>query len=160
VITAHLVGDDRLLAWLRDAPDAVAAGVARAIVKLGIDLQRKIQDDKLSGQVLARRSGALASGLDLRIDRNTDAISASVVSGSSYAQVHEYDFAGSVDVRANLRAMRQAFGRPTSEKMITVRAHARRMDLPERSFLRAALEEMTSPISDEIDAAVRTAIAE
>jgi phage gpG-like protein len=160
VITAHLVGDDRLLAWLRDAPDAVAAGVARAIAKLGIDLQRTIEDDKLSGQVLARRSGSLASSLDLRIEQNTDAISASVVTGSPYARVHEYGFAGSVDVRASLRVVRQAFGRPVSEKMITVRAHARRMDLPERSFLRAALEEMASPISDEIDAALRTAIAE
>src|SRR6201995_4710762 len=41
VITARIVGGDAVLAWLHETPDAVASGLARAISKLGIDLQRK-----------------------------------------------------------------------------------------------------------------------
>jgi len=35
---------------LRAIPDAINAGLARAIAKLGIDLQRKVQEDELSGK--------------------------------------------------------------------------------------------------------------
>ena len=43
MITAHLVGDDAVLAWLRATPDLAASGLARAITTLGIELQRKIR---------------------------------------------------------------------------------------------------------------------
>jgi len=61
MITARLVGDDAVLAWLRAAPDLVASGLGRAITTLGIELQRKIQENKLTGQTLAARSGSLES---------------------------------------------------------------------------------------------------
>ena len=35
MITAHLVGDDAVLAWLRATPDLAASGLARAITSLG-----------------------------------------------------------------------------------------------------------------------------
>ena len=50
MITARLVGDDAVLAWLRAAPDLAASGLARAITTLGIELQRKIQEGELTGQ--------------------------------------------------------------------------------------------------------------
>lgn len=158
MITASLVGDDAVLAWLRDAPDAVASGIARAITQLGIDLQRKIQDDELSGQILAVRSGSLKSSIDLQIDQGGDGISATVYSDSNYAAAHEYGFAGTVDVKASLRRITEAFGRPISEKTISVRAYRRRMELPERSFMRSALDDMDPAIRDAVEAALLEAL--
>jgi hypothetical protein len=158
MITARLVGDDTVLAWLRDTPDAVASGIARAITQLGIDLQRKIQEEELSGQMLAVRSGALKSSIDLQIDQSGDDVSATVSSDSAYSHAHEYGFPGTVDVRASLRRITQAFGRPISEKTINVRSYRRRMDLPERSFMRSALEDMDPAIRDEVEAALREAL--
>jgi phage gpG-like protein len=158
VITARLVGDDAVLAWLRAAPDAVASGIARAIAQLGIDLQRRIQEEGLSGQILAVRSGALKSSIDVQIDQSGDEVSATVSSDSAYAHAHEYGFAGTVDVRASLRRITEAFGRPISEKAINVRAYHRRMDLPERSFMRSALEDMDPAIRDEVETALREAL--
>jgi phage gpG-like protein len=155
VIAAHIVGDGEVLARLRAIPDAVNNGIARAITKLGIDLQSKVQHDALSGQVLAVRSGALKSSTDLRIDQSATAIAATIFSSSAYAGVHEFGFAGTVDVRASLRNIKEAFGRPISERTIQVRAYRRRMDLPERSFLRSAMEEMAPAIRDEVEAALR-----
>lgn len=158
MITARLVGEDAVLAWLRDAPDAMASGVARAITQLGIDLQRTIQEDELSGQILAVRSGALRSSIDLHIDEDSEEIAVTVFSDSQYASAHEYGFASTVNVRASLRRITEAFGRPISEKTVNVRAYRRRMELPERSFLRSALEDMEPAIRDKVEAALSEAL--
>jgi hypothetical protein len=158
VITARLVGDDTTLAWLCANPDAIASGLARAITKLGIDLQRTIQEDELSGEILAVRSGSLKSSIDLQIDQSVDAVTATVSSDSAYAHPNEYGFSGMVDVRATLRRITEAFGRPISEKTVSIRAYRRRMDLPERSFMRSALEDMDPAIRDEVEATLLEAL--
>ncbi len=158
MIAAHVVGDGEVLARLRDIPAAANNGIARAITKLGIDLQSKVQQDALSGQVLAVRSGALKSSIDLRIDQSAAGVAATIFSDSAYAGAHEFGFAGTVDVRASLRNIKEAFGRPISERTINVPAYRRRMDLPARSFLRSAMEEMSPAIRDEVEAALRDAV--
>jgi phage gpG-like protein len=158
VITAYLVGDEQLAERLRGLSDAVNSGLLRAITRLGIDLQRHVQQDKLSGQVLKSRTGSLRSSIDLRIDQNGGAITARVFADRVYAGVHEYGFAGTVNVRTSLRRIREAFGRPIAEKTISVRAYDRRMDLPERSFLRSALADMTAAIRDEVEGVLTEAL--
>ena len=160
MITAYLLGDEQLLERLRALPDAINLGLLRGITRLGIGLQSDVQQDKLSGQVLRSRTGLLRSSIDLRVDQSGGAITASVFSDSRYAGVQEYGFAGTVSVRASLRRIREAFGRPIAEKTISVRAHDRRMDLPERSFLRSALEDMTPAIRDGVEAALAEAVSQ
>lgn len=155
MITARLVGDDAVLAWLRSTPDAIASGIARAITQLAIELQRTVQEDELSGQILAARTGSLRSSINFQIDEGSAEISATVFSDSKYAHTHEYGFTAMVSVRASLRRITEAFGRPISEKTVNVRAYYRRMELPERSFLRSALEDMDPAIRDEVEAALR-----
>ena len=82
MITARLVGDDAVLAWLRATPDLAAVGLARAITTLGIELQRKIQEDGPTGQTLADRSGPLGFSTSLQLDQSGDGIAATV-SGAS-----------------------------------------------------------------------------
>ncbi len=149
-----------MLARLRTMPGAINSGLVRAITKLAIDLQRKVQQDELTGQMLAARSGSLKSSIDLRVDQSAGVVTATVFTDSAYARAHEYGFAGRVNVRASLRRITQAFGRPISGKTISIRAHSRRMDLPERSFLRSALEDMTPAIRDEVEAALRDTVTE
>jgi hypothetical protein len=160
VITAYLVGDEQALQRLRGLPEAVNSRLLRAITQLGIDLQRDVQQDKLSGQVLRSRTGSLRSSIDVMVDQSGGAITASVFSDSRYAGVQEYGFAGTVSIRASLRRIREAFGRPIAEKTISVRAYDRRMDLPERSFLRSALDDMTPAIRDEVEAALAEAVSQ
>ena len=160
MITAYLVGDEQLLERLRALPDAINSGLLRGITQLGIELQRHVQEDKLSGQVLRSRTGSLKSSIDLRVDQSSGAITASIFSDSRYAGVQEYGFAGTVSVRASLRRIREAFGRPITEKTISVRAYDRRMDLPERSFLRSALEDMAPAIRDEVEAVLAAGVSQ
>ena len=160
MITAYLVGDEQLLERLRGLPDAINSELLRGITQLGIELQRAVQQDKLSGQVLRSRTGSLKSSIDLRVDQSGGAIAASVFTDSRYAGVQEYGFAGTVSVRASLRRIREAFGRPIAEKTISVRAYDRRMDLPERSFLRSALEDMMPAIREGVEAALAETVSQ
>ena len=155
MITARLVGDDAVLAWLRAIPDLVASGLARAITTLGIELQRKIQEDELASQTLAPRSGSLSNSL--QIDQSNDRIAATVSSGSDYTHAHEYGF-GAADVGASLRHVKKAFRRPIPRKAIGPQSYHRRIEVPEPSFLQSALEDMDPAIRDEVEAALREAL--
>ena len=158
MITAYLVGDQRMLERLGALPDAVNSELLRAITQLGIELQRDVKQNKLSGQELRSRTGSLRASIDLRIDQK-GAITASVSSDSRYAGAQEYGFAGTVSVRASLRRITEAFGRPIAGKTINVRSYNRRMDLPKRSFLRSALEDMRPAIREEVEAALAEAVS-
>ena len=157
MIVARLVGDDKVLARLRAMPADINSGLVRAITKLTIDLQRNIQQTKLAGEVLAVRSGSLKSSIDVRMDERPTGISATVFSDSDYAHAHEFGFTGTVNVKASLRRITEAFGRSISTKTIDVRAHSRAMDLPERSFLRSALEEISPALRNDVDMVLRDA---
>ena len=160
MITAYLIGDEQAVERLRALPEAVNSRLLRLITQLGIELQLAVQQDKLSGQVLRSRSGSLKSSIGVKVDQSGGAITASVFSESQYAGAQEYGFAGTVSVRASLRRMTEAFGRPIAEKMISVRAYDRRMDLPERSFLRSALDDMTPAIREEVEAALAQGVSQ
>ena len=153
MITAHLVGDEAVLAWLRATPDLAASGLARALTTLAIELQRKIQEGDPTGQSVAGRSGSLGSSLQL--DQSDDRTAATVSSSNEYAHTHGY---GAVGVRAKLRHITNAFGLPRARKAINVRPDRRRIDVPKPSFLSSALEDMDPAIRDEVEAALREAI--
>jgi phage gpG-like protein len=159
VISAVLAGDGAVLDRLRQIPEAARAGVARAVAQLGIDLQNNVQQNKLSGGVLRARSGALRESIMVQVDQGGTAATATVSSNLNYAAVHEFGFAGTVSIPAGLRQIKEAFGRPIATKAISVRAYSRRIDLPERSFLRSALDDMTPDISAGIEDALREAIS-
>src|SRR5262249_32832942 len=156
---AVLVGDEPAIARLRAIPAEANACLARAIAELGIELRRSVQYDKLSSELLKVRSGALRSSIDLQVEQTGTSVTATISTDLDYGRAHEYGFAGTVNVRASLRRIREAFGRPIAEKTISVRAYSRRMDLPGHSFLRSALEGMTPQIQAEIDAALQTAVS-
>jgi phage gpG-like protein len=140
-------------------PEAARQGVARAVAQLGIDLQNNVQQNKLSGEVLRVRSGTLRQSIMLQTDQSGTAATATVWSNVDYAAAQEYGFSGTVSIRATLRQIKEAFGRPIAAKTVSVRPYGRRMDLPERSFLRSALGDMTPDISAGIEDALRTAIS-
>ena len=106
MISAYLLGDERLLERLRELHNAINAGLARCITQLGIDLQRNVQQDKLSGQVLKTRTGALKSSVDRRVDQSARGATTNVVTELRYGGAQEYGFTGTVSVGASLRRMR------------------------------------------------------
>ena len=139
-----------------------AADVVRTLDALPGRIQTELRPSvaRLSGDlaeaVKARtgaRSGRLrASIIEATGDDGATAF-ATVASDLAYARAQEFGFHGTVSVRAHLRQIRTAFGRAIVPRTAPVRAHPMRMNLPERSFLRAALRDL-----DE-RGAIRSAIA-
>jgi len=156
VITARLVGDDAVLAWLRATPDVVASGLARAIAKLGFDLQGKIQARELTAQMLPDRS--FQSSSDAQIQQSGDRISVTLSASGEHTGARQSAIAGTAALRTNLRRRTEAFRRLGSEKAMSVRGCRHRTDLSEGAFMRAALEDMEPAIRDEVEAALREAL--
>lgn len=93
---------------------------------------------KKTGQTL------IVSSLLLRsvVDRPPEANAVEWGSNREYAGVHQFGFTGSVQVPAHTRVVRKIFGRPTKAPVVqSVRAHARKMDIPARPYLGVSNED-------------------
>ncbi|HWK45125.1 MAG TPA: HK97 gp10 family phage protein [Stellaceae bacterium] len=157
MLTGVVIGDDRIAALLNGFSDEVQAGLGRVMLRLALTLQRKIVDEKLSGQVLGIRSGRLRGSISAELHQDGQSITATVGSDASYAAFQEYGFSGSETVRAHLRTIRQAFGRPIREKQILVRPYIRRVDYPAHSFLRSALADLQPDFAAALEASLAEA---
>lgn len=159
MIYAHVITDQRLFARLRGLWGQTRVEVTRAIWRLTLRLQRKVKEEKLSGQVLHVRTGTLRRSINAQVFDKGSSIYGVVGTNVKYAPPHEFGFSGSQQVKAHLRMMKTAWGHPVrNPRKIMVNAHQRQVNLPERSFLRSALAEMGPEIKLELEGAVNLAI--
>jgi phage gpG-like protein len=157
MFTVELVGDRELITRLTEIGPQLRGNLRRAVAKIGLDMQRRVME-KLSGEVLKVRTGVLRSSINFRGPEETaTGVTGSVGTKVKYARVHEFGFHGTVNVKAHIRQVTQVFGRPISATQ-HVRAHSMRMNLPERSFLRSTLREMTPEIKAGLESAVKSTL--
>ena len=154
MIDAALLGGEELVARLQALPQAAQAGVGRAMLRLAQQLQRKIQTEKLSGQVLGVRTGALRAGIDYDVDDSGAAMTVTVGSTAPYARFQEYGTSSSYQILPRT-ARALAFPWKGETRFFKKVTHP---PLPERSFLRSALAdfgpEIAAGTADAIDAAL------
>lgn len=165
MITVALVGGEKLIARLNSLNQKIVGELKATLTDLSFELVRHIVANKLSGQVLGKYTNWKATNR-LRNSIHADpvtvegnAIFTMVGTNVAYGKVHEYGFQGSVTVKEHLRMMKMAFGKPLkSPHQVSVKSHARRVNLPERSFLRSSLKDMEGRITAQIKAAVDRAV--
>lgn len=95
-------------AYAADVQDAVVKSVGRSALRL----QSEVVLNRLSGRVLRVRTGNLRRSVHQRVNVSGNVVSGEVDTNVRYGIAHEYGFAGSVNVKASLRQVRQAFGKP------------------------------------------------
>ena len=155
MLKMEFIGGDVLVAVLRSYGDKVQTAIVQSVGRSALRLQREVMQNRLSGQVLNVRTGNLRRSIHQRVTNTGSAVIGEVNTNVRYGKAHEYGFAGTVNVKASLRQVRQAFGRPLkSPRYIQVRAHSRNVKLPERSFLRTALRDL----KPEIEADLRNSV--
>ena len=164
MLNAYLIGDAEVIRRLDALPERLRDELKIGIGNVALKLQREVVQQKLQGQVLKRRTGHLMNSIVQDVTENDAQIVGTVTAGGptmKYARAHEYGFTGTVTVKEHLRTIKQAFGKPIAPMQITVRAHPMKMNLPERSFLRSALRDITASglIRNEIDGAIARASA-
>jgi len=177
VLTATVVGVGSAVQRLKDIKGKVRAELMEEVKKQTYALLRRTKE-LVSGPVLMNRTGTLRRKLNATLDVDTGRVVGTVGIKLSYAAAHEFgsNASGTSQVkehtRRNVRQMLQdtkikyskktmtATLRDTKKQLgrgvITVHAHTRKyhMNLPERSFLRRALDERR----DEIEAGIRAAV--
>ena len=153
MITAKLENGKERTKRFKDSIPEIQNGVQKEIMRLALKMTGKVMG-KLSGDVLRVRTGRLRRSIHPEWDFKQGYSGATVGTNVEYAGIHEYGFSGSVLVKSFQREMTKAFGKPISPTQVTVRAHTRNINMPERSFLRTTLREMNSEITDSLQLAV------
>jgi phage gpG-like protein len=152
-MSVRAVGDAAVIAYFGRVPARADAEIGTTVNRLVLKLQNKVKKDKLSGQVLKVRSDGLRGGIDQVFLRTPGAARGIVGTNLSYAAKHEYGFNGTESVKQHLRTIKKAWGREISPRDVVVRQHSRSVNMPERSFLRSSLRDMTPEIMADLEAA-------
>ncbi len=157
MLSLSIEGAEALQARLDAFPAALASELAAKAQDLANALADKVKFEKLSGEVLNARSGALIASIGAEVSSDGDEVSASVGSYGDvkYAAIQEYG--GKTGAHEILPAKAQVLAFLVAGAM----RFARRVEhpgsvIPERSYLRSSLDEM----SDEILAALAATPAE
>lgn len=176
MIRAYTVGTAEVSAKLDQTGRDISTELGTSIGRLAIKLQRRVMQDKLSGQVLKVKTGRLRRSIAQAVVEEGGKVVGIVSSAVAYAPFHEYGFDGTEHVREHLRRSKAQFsarkttksGRETAASArkaagsgsITVKAHDRKVHYPAHSFLRTALRDLeaSGDIRSELDAAIKRAI--
>ena len=153
MITAKITKGEDLGKKFRDSIPNIESGVQKEIMRLALKMTGSVMN-KLSGDILKVRTGRLRRSIHPEWDFKPGHMGATVGTNVEYAAIHEYGFKGTVQVKSFQREMTKAFGRPIAPKQVTVSAHSRNINMPERSFLRSALKEMRPEIIEGLKNAV------
>ncbi len=153
--TFTLEGLEAATARLDAYPAAIAAGLAAKADALASALADKVRLQKLAGEVLQSRSGALAASIASEVSFDGEGVNATVGSFGDvkYAAIQEYGGKTSAHEILPTKGAALAFvnnGALRFAKRIEHPGSA----IPERSYLRSSLEEMSSEIIAALAAAV------
>jgi hypothetical protein len=149
-LNGQIVDRDNAIRIINRIQDEKTKGFFTLIKDLTTRLQQVVKNDKLSGQVLKVRSGRLKNSIQKRyIFENENVMHGEVFFTNKYVPYgakHEYGANGNVQVKRHSRMQTQAFGKPINPKFVMVQAHQMKLNFPERSFMRTALQDMDPEI--------------
>lgn len=128
--------------------NAVQGTVVRLAIKMSALVQRK-----LSGEVLKVRTGRLRRSINIKYDNKGASFDAIIGTNVKYGAVHELGLTIPPHIveAKNAKALKFiSSGKTVFAKRVNIPA----VQMPERSFLRTALNEMESEIATQLTAAV------
>jgi len=155
VVDISFIGFSELLEKLSGLPEAVDSGFAAAAQSLMDGLRQKVQDDELSGQALAVRSGALKAGIEDAVEASPGMTSGSVfVAGDvPYAAILEYGGVTKAHIIEAGKARALAFVLQGKQAFFRRVEHPG-SDIPPHPYLEPAFDDMQDGIVDGFAAAL------
>lgn len=164
MITGYLIGDRKLIANIDALPARVQAAVAKTVDNLGLRLIRNVVTQKLSGQVLKRRTGRLAASIARgasdtrsRFEQTATTAISYVGTNVTYGKTWEYGaHVPAYDIRPKNGQALHFFthGAEVFAKVV----HMPARDIKARPFLAPALQEMKPLIIAELQATLTNAV--
>lgn len=150
--------NDTATAALGAMPERIRAALVAKAGVLAAKLQAKIEQ-KLSGEVLQMKSGALAGSLGVTIEETSGGVAVRLATSADvkYAAIHE--FGGVIPpheiVPDKAKALAFLVG---GKQAFAARVNLPAIAMPERSYMRTSLAEMADDIRDELAATAIEAI--
>ena len=178
--SAEALGFDIIRINLENLPGMIRQNIIATLEKEGQRLANIVMEDKLEGQVLNRRTGALQKSVHFGVDREGGLDVGYIGADTEYAARHEFGFIGTEQVSEHLRKrysvsdqLREYFEKTSPKKQLsdakrksmmtctieTVRAHQRSVNYPAHSYLRSTVAENADQIEAALDESVRDAIS-
>ena len=154
MIKISIDGDEELVARFVAFRGDIRAELENAIRKLTMDLVRKVKAEKLSGQVLNRKTGSLSRSVTPSFDSSETSFTGIVGTNVNYGRFWElgFDRAVGAGARGGPRNMLEKAKARYFAKHPPGRKH-----YGPRSFLGSALDDMRPTIKDQHSDVVRKA---
>lgn len=149
MITGELIGDAALIKYLDTIPLKLRPELKKRVEMLSIALQSHVKQNKLSGQVLNRRTGTLSRSVARRVEDGADGVQGVVGTNIEYGGIHEFGGRTKPHIIEAKNAAALKFtigGRTVFAKSVN---HPGSI-IPERSFLRSALADLRTKIETEL----------
>lgn len=159
MLTVEVQGDKELIAKFAAMPGRLKDALFRKMHLITSDLRNYIIQDKLSGQVLNKRTGKLQQSIAEAVtSANSDVIGRVFSSGDvKYAAIHEYGGHTKAHIieATNGKALAFMMG---GKQVFFKRVNHPGSNMPERSFMRSSLKDKKPYIETQIQAAANEAI--
>jgi len=153
-IRTNVIGTHAVEAYLDTEYEKKYDALLRVMTKLGLQLRGIVVDDKLSGQVLKRRTGNLARSVideSPQVDEEATKITSAVGFNertTPYGKFHEFGVNHSWVIEAKrAKALRFKLGGSSKFSFAKRVTHP---GLPERSFLRSSLTDISPRVAPTI----------
>ena len=160
MIRGWLVGDKEMIARFERFGPEVQSALKDGVGRLALQLLRHVVKDKLTDGVLRIQTGRLSRSINQKVEADGARVYGIVGTNVKYAARHEFGFAGAETVKAHMRMMKQAFGRPVKNpRQIMVGSFSRNVNYPAHSFLRSALEDMRPEITEGLQRSIDSSIS-
>lgn len=160
MIEATITGDKLVLAHLEKLPSNLRKAISDSVRRQWFRIQAEVVRGKLSGVPLHRRTGNLASSINVggtdtatSFEESDTEVTGRIGTKVRYGAVHEYG--GTFTVK---EYQRRVTSRLLGEHEVTVKAH--NVTYPQRSFLRSTLADMRPSVLEAIRADVARAAKE
>ncbi len=145
-ITIEISGNDVLQQWLGALPAALTGALMAQSDMLAQQLVQTIVDEKLSGEVLQSRTGKLRSSMESSVAVTDSGVGGQITSdGVAYAAIQEYGGVTKAHIIEATKAKALAFEMQGKQAFFKRIQHPGSV-IPERSFMRSALEESIDTI--------------
>lgn len=151
-IYVKLVDVQRVTAKFERLPTSVMAALLKKGEQLRVRLRRYIIDNKLSGQVLNRKTGRLQRNTRTKLESTQSKIIITASNISRYGRIHERG--GIVPAHIIEPKKAHALRWVRGGEHFAKKVHMPAVLMPKRSYLGSSLREMSSTMTLELKAAI------
>ncbi|MDR3508427.1 MAG: hypothetical protein P4L64_11065 [Caulobacteraceae bacterium] len=159
MFSVELTGAAELTRRLEALPAAIQSALAAKAASLAEQLKDHVVQDKLSGQVLKARTGALRGAIKAEVLADSDPIVVRIFLSSDIKYAAIQEFGGHTAPHEIRPDKAKALAFLSGGRLVFARVvHHPGSAIPERSYLRSSLADMAGQIITEMKAALVAAL--